>query len=127
MVAPRALSPSYGRPRHSIGSRMIADGDFADEQLLLTTKQAAKVLGVGRTTVYELIKCGELRPVHISRCCRLSWAELERFVMRLDEANEDGSERARRMHRRWRHAASPAGHRPLVAVEPIAAGSRSTT
>lgn len=106
---------------------MIADGDFTDEQLLLTTKQAARVLGVGRTTVYELMKRGELRPVHISSCCRLSWAELERFVMRLDAANEVPSEHASRMQRRRRRAISPAGHRPLVAVEPVAASSRPAT
>lgn len=52
--------------------------------LLLTTQQAAAVLGVGRTTIYALIKTGDLTPVHIGRCCRLSRAELERYVRRLD-------------------------------------------
>ena len=53
-------------------------------QLLLTTAEAADVLRVGRTTVYALIKEGQLRPVHIGRSCRISWAELERYVNRLD-------------------------------------------
>jgi excisionase family DNA binding protein len=106
---------------------MIADGDFTDEQLLLTTVQAARVLGVGRTTVYELIKRGELRPVYISRCCRLSWAELERYVMRLDAVHAGGSERPHRMERRWRRVAGPSSGRPLVAVEALRpAGSPST-
>jgi excisionase family DNA binding protein len=106
---------------------MIADGDFTDEQLLLTTVQAARVLGVGRTTVYELIKRGELRPVYISRSCRLSWAELERFVMRLDAIHAGGAERSYGMERRWRRAAAPSGRRPLVAVEALRpAGDRST-
>jgi excisionase family DNA binding protein len=52
--------------------------------LLLTTDEAADVLRVGRTTVYALIKGGQLRPVHIGRSCRISRAELERYVNRLD-------------------------------------------
>jgi excisionase family DNA binding protein len=56
----------------------------AIDRLLLTTEQAAEVLGVGRTTVYALIKDGQLRPVHIGRSCRLSSAELQRYVERLE-------------------------------------------
>jgi excisionase family DNA binding protein len=54
------------------------------DSLLLTPEEAAKVLRVGRTTVYALMKAGDLRPVHIGRSCRISHAELERFVSRLD-------------------------------------------
>ena len=57
---------------------------FTAEQLLLTTTQAANLLGISRTTVYALINQGELRPVHISRSCRISRAELERYVAGLD-------------------------------------------
>ena len=32
---------------------MINDEDFTDEQLLLTTVQAARVLGIGRKTLYR--------------------------------------------------------------------------
>jgi excisionase family DNA binding protein len=53
---------------------------LAAEALLLTPEEAAHVLRVGRTTVYALMKAGELRPVHIGRSCRLSRAELERYV-----------------------------------------------
>ncbi len=54
------------------------------DQLLFTTTEAARVLRVGRTTVYALIGAGELRPVHIGRSCRVSRGELERYVARLD-------------------------------------------
>ncbi|WP_456598922.1 helix-turn-helix domain-containing protein [Blastococcus sp. SYSU DS0616] len=57
---------------------------MSSDRLLLTTEEAADVLRVGRTTVYALIKEGELRPVHIGRSCRISRAELERYVSRLD-------------------------------------------
>ncbi|SDY28873.1 DNA binding domain-containing protein, excisionase family [Modestobacter sp. DSM 44400] len=58
--------------------------DVSGDRLLLTTEEAADVLRVGRTTVYALIKEGQLRPVHIGRSCRISRAELERYVSRLD-------------------------------------------
>src|SRR4051794_20180172 len=53
------------------------------EALLLTPEEAATLLRVGRTTVYALMKAGDLRPVHIGRSCRLARAELERYVRRL--------------------------------------------
>ena len=56
----------------------------AAESLLLTPEEAATLLRVGRTTVYALMKAGDLRPVHIGRSCRLSRAELERYVRRLE-------------------------------------------
>jgi excisionase family DNA binding protein len=56
---------------------------LAGDALLLTPEEAARVLRVGRTTIYGLIKVGELQPVHIGRSCRLARAELERYVNRL--------------------------------------------
>ena len=52
----------------------------AAESLLLTPEEAATLLRVGRTTVYALMKAGDLRPIHIGRSCRLARAELERYV-----------------------------------------------
>jgi excisionase family DNA binding protein len=54
-----------------------------DESLLLTPEEAARLLRIGRTTVYALMKAGDLRSVHIGRSCRLARAELERYVNRL--------------------------------------------
>ena len=56
---------------------------MAADRLLLTPEEAAKVLRIGRTTVYALMKSGELRPVHIGRSCRIPQAEVERYVRRL--------------------------------------------
>ena len=56
---------------------------MAADRLLLTPEEAAKVLRIGRTTVYALMKSGDLRPVHIGRSCRISQAELERYVRQL--------------------------------------------
>ena len=57
--------------------------DFSKEQLLLTAEEAGDVLRIGRTTIYGLIKDRKIRPVYIGRSCRISRAELERFVEEL--------------------------------------------
>lgn len=69
------------------------------ESLLLTPEEAAQVLRVGRTTLYALIKDGDLRPVHIGRSCRLSWSELERYVDRLETLTPAPSTRLSRRQR----------------------------
>jgi excisionase family DNA binding protein len=55
------------------------------ERLLMSPAEAAQMLGIGRTKLYDLIAAGHLRPVHIGRCCRLSPDELRSFVDRLEE------------------------------------------
>jgi excisionase family DNA binding protein len=59
---------------------------MAADRLLLTPEDAADVLRIGRTTVYALMKSGDLRPVHIGRSCRISQEEVERYVRRLQAA-----------------------------------------
>ena len=46
---------------------------------------AATVLRIGRTTLYALMKAGDLRPVHIGRSRRITRAELARYVTRLQD------------------------------------------
>jgi excisionase family DNA binding protein len=72
---------------------------LAAEPLLLTPEEAANVLRVGRTTIYALMKAGELHPVHIGRSCRISRAELERYVRRLDCPRPGALSRPRRHQR----------------------------
>jgi excisionase family DNA binding protein len=50
--------------------------------LLLTIPQAAAVLAVGRTTVYELIAAGDIEAVHIGRSVRVPVDALRSFVDR---------------------------------------------
>jgi excisionase family DNA binding protein len=54
-----------------------------DRPLLLRVPDVAALLGVGRSTVYELIAVGELETVHIGRSCRVPLAALEEYVSRL--------------------------------------------
>jgi excisionase family DNA binding protein len=48
--------------------------------LLLTAVQAAQLLSVGRTSVYELIASGDLETVHIGRSMRIPADAVHAFV-----------------------------------------------
>lgn len=51
--------------------------------LLLTPERAAERLDVSRTTVYELLKSGDLASVKIGRARRIPVAALSEYVDRL--------------------------------------------
>jgi excisionase family DNA binding protein len=48
--------------------------------MLLTITEAATVLAIGRTTVYELIGSGDLDVVHIGRSSRIPVDAIHEFV-----------------------------------------------
>lgn len=48
--------------------------------LLLTVVEAARLLGVGRSTAYELLASGELESVHIGRSRRVPVVAVENYV-----------------------------------------------
>ena len=50
---------------------------------LLTVKQAAGVLNLGRSTVYQLIADGRLDVVHIGRSTRVPVDAITRFISEL--------------------------------------------
>jgi excisionase family DNA binding protein len=52
------------------------------EPLLLTVPQAARMLAIGRSLLYELIASGELEAIHIGRCARVPLDALSAFVER---------------------------------------------
>jgi excisionase family DNA binding protein len=58
----------------------VTEGDGRLRPLLVTAVQAAPLLAIGRTTLYELIGAGAITPMRIGRCVRFSMVELERFV-----------------------------------------------
>ena len=53
--------------------------------LLVRPEDAARVLGVGRTKVYELIRSGALRSVRVGGLRRIPVAALNEYVTRLEE------------------------------------------
>ncbi|OHV40823.1 MULTISPECIES: helix-turn-helix domain-containing protein [Pseudofrankia] len=57
-------------------------------KLLLTPVEAAELLGLGRSTVYELLTAGNLESVQIGRARRIPHAALLAYIDRLrDEQN----------------------------------------
>ena len=60
-----------------------------DEDLILESiKETAKLLGVSRTTIYELIWSGELHSVHVKRRHLIPRGERLRFVRdQLEQSN----------------------------------------
>lgn len=51
------------------------------EPLLLRAGEAALLLGIGRTKVFEMLATGELPAIRIGRCVRISRDQLERWVV----------------------------------------------
>ncbi len=64
-----------------------------DPPLLLTVVQVARLLAVGRTTVYELIRTGDLRTVKIGRARRIPLSALTDYVDRLEEGIHNATPR----------------------------------
>jgi excisionase family DNA binding protein len=52
-------------------------------RVMLTPEQAAAALCVGRTTIFALMKSGELRSLLIGRLRRIPLDEVEAYVSRL--------------------------------------------
>ncbi len=52
------------------------------KQLLVNITQAAQILSVSRTTIYQLIWNDELAPIRIGRSVRFTPEQLETFVHR---------------------------------------------
>jgi excisionase family DNA binding protein len=53
------------------------------EKLLLTPREAADVLGIGRTKFYELLQAGQIPSVRIGKCRRIPATALRELVGRL--------------------------------------------
>ena len=53
-----------------------------DERLLLSVNEAARLLGIGRTLMYELLGSGEIDSVHVGRLRKVPAQALTAFVER---------------------------------------------
>jgi excisionase family DNA binding protein len=70
------------------GSAEIPDANAIENEvsvarMLLTVEQAASLLGVGRTTMFALIRTGDVVTVQIGRLRRIRPADLAAYVDRL--------------------------------------------
>ncbi|WP_322756370.1 helix-turn-helix domain-containing protein [Frankia sp. Cas3] len=60
-------------------------------KLLLTPTEAAELLGVSRTTVYELLNAGQIESVRIGRARRIPRVVLVAYVDRLRGLSDSGA------------------------------------
>lgn len=73
-------------------------GDFSEapeppRPLLLTVKEAATLIGIGRTTLYQLMDSGEIASVHVGSSRRIPLLSAHEFVERLSRPTIDSSRR----------------------------------
>lgn len=66
------------------------------DKLLLKPEEAALLLGIGRSKLYELLAEGAITSVRIGSCRRIAPAALQEFIARIaDQENPCGQERVR--------------------------------
>lgn len=54
-----------------------------ERRVLLTVEQAAECLGIGRTSVYALLKAGQLHSVRLGRLRRIPMESIDAYVAHL--------------------------------------------
>jgi excisionase family DNA binding protein len=87
---PRQIAPSNAQEVHPMASLPQPIGPPRDAQtrspvmpLLLTVNQAAELLGMGRSTLYELLDAGELRSIKRGASRRIPLKEVHQYIDRL--------------------------------------------
>jgi excisionase family DNA binding protein len=58
----------------------VAQNPLPSVSLLVTPEEAARVLRISRSKIYELISSRELKSVQIGRSRRIRWGDLQAFV-----------------------------------------------
>jgi excisionase family DNA binding protein len=64
---------------------MSSHSDDITGRLLLTPEQAAEVLSIGRTRLYQLVATGQLPSVKLGASRRITRQSLERYVASLEQ------------------------------------------
>ena len=65
----------------------MSNTNQAARQLSYTVKQAAAQLGIGRTSIYELIKTGDLTPIKLRQRTLLRHDDLVAMLEHMTPAN----------------------------------------
>ncbi|MDP9370105.1 MAG: helix-turn-helix domain-containing protein [Chloroflexota bacterium] len=60
-----------------------------EQPLLLRAEEAAKILSLGRSTIFQMLASGELPVVRIGRSVRIPRSELEIWIRARTERAED--------------------------------------
>jgi len=60
------------------------------EKWLLKPTEAAEVLGIGRSLIYELIAMGEIPSVRLGRCLRVPAESLQQWIREREKERTGG-------------------------------------
>jgi excisionase family DNA binding protein len=63
------------------------------ERLLVSPREAAALLGIGRSTLYLLLQNGDLQSIHIGACRRIPVDAVTALVERLRQAEPQAATR----------------------------------
>lgn len=84
----RPAHPGKAGPK---GTRNIKSSVPPMSKLLVKPGEASELMGVSRSTIYELMRSGELESVLIRSSRRIPIVAIERYIERLlNDANEGG-------------------------------------
>lgn len=61
-------------------SNGLPNRDQLNQSLLVTVEEAARLLGIGRTTMFELISSGDVKSVRLGRRRLIARKSLESFI-----------------------------------------------
>ncbi len=53
-----------------------------DCPLVMTPVEAARILGIGRNSIYALLRCGALRSIRVGKLIKIPKAALEEYLQR---------------------------------------------
>lgn len=79
-------------PTTSSGQKVRADSP-SERPLLLTVKEAAELMNVGRTTIYKLMDSGEVQSLQIGSSRRIPLAAIHEFADRRCRPTIDNPEK----------------------------------
>jgi excisionase family DNA binding protein len=78
-----ARIPARGGEQDMLARPEVTGRNSFEGRLLVTVPEAMQAIGVGRTTLYELIAAAELELVKIGSASRVPVASIEAYVDRL--------------------------------------------
>ena len=68
------------RRQSAVPEQVVNVNVVPDERILLTVVEAARRLGIGRSSMYRLLDAGQIRSIHVGRSHRIPVGALVEFV-----------------------------------------------
>jgi len=81
-TAQLVLTVPEPRRRTAAPEQVVNFNVVSDERMLLTVVEAARRLGIGRSSLYRLLDAGQIRSIHVGRSHRIPVDALVEFVNR---------------------------------------------